>query len=87
MVFTWPKLVTREVIVFALTLGIVSIAALLVNAPLEGPANPALPTNPAKAPWYFLGLQELVSYDAFIGGVLIPGLLVDLMIAYPTGAA
>jgi quinol-cytochrome oxidoreductase complex cytochrome b subunit len=83
MVFTWPKLVVREVIVFALTLGIVSAAALLVDAPLEGPADPALPTNPAKAPWYFLGLQELVSYHAFIGGVVIPGLLVHLMIAYP----
>ena len=83
MVFAWPKLVVREVIVFAFTLGIVAVAALLYDAPLEGPANPALPTNPAKAPWYFLGLQELVSYHGIIGGVVIPGLLVHLMIAYP----
>ena len=83
MVFTWPKMIVRELIVFAFTLGIMSLVSVLFDAPLEGPANPALPTNPAKAPWYFLGLQELVSYHAFIGGVLIPGLLAHLVIAYP----
>ena len=50
--------------------------ALIFGAPLEEPANPTLTPNPAKAPWYFLGLQELVSYSAFIGGVLVPGLAV-----------
>ena len=46
------------------------------DAPLKEHANPALPENPAKAPWYFLGLQELVSYSAFAGGVGIPILVV-----------
>ena len=46
------------------------------DAPLKELANPAVPENPAKAPWYFLGLQELVSYSAFMGGVGIPTIVV-----------
>lgn len=44
-----------------------------IDAPLEEPANPSNPPNPSKAPWYFLGLQEMVAYNAFWGGVAIPG--------------
>lgn len=83
MVFSWPKLVAREAILFFIVVLVMTILSLAFNAPLEGPANPSQPTNPAKAPWYFLGLQELVSYHAFIGGVVIPGLLVKLFILYP----
>jgi hypothetical protein len=51
----------------------VSLAlSLWIDAPLKEAANPAVPENPAKAPWYFLGLQELVSYSAFLGGIVIP---------------
>ena len=50
--------------------------ALFIPAPLEGPANPEVTPNPAKAPWYFLGLQELVGYSALMGGVIIPGIVV-----------
>jgi quinol-cytochrome oxidoreductase complex cytochrome b subunit len=46
--------------------------ALISDAPLKELANPAVPENPAKAPWYFLGLQEMVSFSAFMGGVGIP---------------
>ena len=46
------------------------------DAPLKELANPAVPENPAKAPWYFLGLQELVSYSAFMGGLGIPAIVV-----------
>src|SRR5262245_64816340 len=46
------------------------------SAPLKEIANPAVPENPAKAPWYFLGLQELVSFSAFMGGVFLPALVV-----------
>jgi quinol-cytochrome oxidoreductase complex cytochrome b subunit len=42
------------------------------DAPLKEIANPTIPENPAKAPWYFLGLQEMVSYSAFMGGLIIP---------------
>lgn len=83
MVFSWPKLVVRELIVFAFTLGIIVVVSLIFDAPLESPADSTLPPNPAKAPWYFLGLQELVSYNAFIGGVAIPGLLAGLILLFP----
>lgn len=82
-VFSWPKLITRELIVLFFVIGIMSIISLYCDAPLEGPADPSIPTNPAKAPWYFLGLQELVSYDAFIGGVAVPGLLTAIVFLFP----
>jgi quinol-cytochrome oxidoreductase complex cytochrome b subunit len=48
------------------------LAAILVDAPLLAPADISVPENPAKSPWYFLGVQELVSYSAFTGGILVP---------------
>jgi quinol-cytochrome oxidoreductase complex cytochrome b subunit len=59
------------------------IFAFFIDAPLREQANPAFPENPAKAPWYFLGVQELVSYSAFAGGVLIPALLIAFLILIP----
>ena len=52
-------------------------------APLEEIADPTRTPNPAKAPWYFLGLQELVHYSALVGGVLVPTLLVVALLALP----
>src|SRR5262245_10809304 len=49
--------------------------AFFSDAPLKERANALVPENPAKAPWYFLGIQELVSYSAFMGGVALPGLV------------
>lgn len=69
---SWPTLFTAELAVFVATLAIVCGLAFFFDAPLKEMANPAVPENPAKAPWYFLGLQELVSYSAFMGGVGIP---------------
>jgi len=83
MVFTWPHLLIRELVLFAIVVACLLTAAFLFNAPLEEVANPNHPPNPAKAPWYFLGLQELVSYSAFIGGVLIPGLIVVVLMLVP----
>lgn len=63
----------------ALSMAVTAVMLLLgyfMDAPLKEMANPVVPENPAKAPWYFLGLQELVSYSAFMGGVGIPGLVV-----------
>ena len=71
-----PHLVRRLIAVIILTLVISSVLAILFGAPLEEPANPSVTPNPAKAPWYFLGLQEMVSYSALVGGVLIPGFTV-----------
>jgi quinol-cytochrome oxidoreductase complex cytochrome b subunit len=66
-----------------LTIAVVLTVSLLFNAPLEEPVNIMHPPNPAKAPWYFLGLQEMVSYSAFWGGVGIPGIFVGLLFATP----
>jgi len=58
------------------TLAVMLALGYFFDAPLKELANPAVPENPAKAPWYFLGLQELVSYSAFTGGLGIPALVV-----------
>ena len=82
-VYSWPNLLTAELFVFVLSVAIILVLALLFNAPLEEPVNIAHPPNPAKAPWYFLGLQELVSYSAFWGGVGIPGIEVAILFLVP----
>ncbi len=71
-----PFLTVRTLLVTLVTLIIVIGLSLVVPAVLEEAANPEVTPNPAKAPWYFLGLQELVGYSAFIGGVFLPGLVV-----------
>ena len=81
-VYSWPNLFLSELFVFVFTLAVILVLAMFFDAPLEEPVNVTHPPNPAKAPWYFLGLQELVSYSAFWGGVGIPGLMVlGLLIA------
>jgi len=72
-VFSWPNLFLSELFVFVMTLSVILVLSLLFNAPLEEPVNVMHPPNPAKAPWYFLGLQEMVSYSAFWGGIGVPG--------------
>jgi len=89
-----PNLTRRILLVMLATLAVSALLALLVGAPLEEAANPRVTPNPAKAPWYFLWLQELVSdttiriggftiNGAFVGGVLLPGVLVLLMALWP----
>ncbi len=73
-VYSWPHLFVAETFCFALTVTVLLCVSLYFAAPLEAPADPTHPPNPSKAPWYFLGLQEMVSYSAFWGGVGIPGL-------------
>lgn len=73
---SWPYLLRAELLVFMVTMLICVALGLLIDAPLREIANPFVPENPAKAPWYFLGLQEMVSYSAFVGGILIPGIVV-----------
>ncbi len=73
-VLSWPHLLRAEVAVFMLCLTAVIIYSFYIDAPLREPANALIPENPAKAPWYFLGLQELVSYSAFMGGIALPSL-------------
>jgi quinol-cytochrome oxidoreductase complex cytochrome b subunit len=82
-VYSWPSLLMAELFVFVLTVSLILVVSLAFNAPLEQPVNVMHPPNPAKAPWYFLGLQELVSYSAFWGGIGIPGLMVALLFLVP----
>lgn len=82
-VFSWPNLLTAELFVFILTVAAILVLSLCFQAPLEEPVNVSHPPNPAKAPWYFLGLQELVSYSAFWGGVGIPGIEVAILFLVP----
>jgi quinol-cytochrome oxidoreductase complex cytochrome b subunit len=80
---TFPKVVYIELLVFVVLMAGLLAASLLFNAPLEEEANPLRPSNPSKAPWYFLGLQELVGYSAFWGGVLVPTVLTLFLLVLP----
>jgi len=73
---TWPNAIYAIAALSMLTFAVVLCLGHSFDAPLKEHANPAVPENPAKAPWYFLGLQELVSYSAFMGGVGIPTIVV-----------
>jgi quinol-cytochrome oxidoreductase complex cytochrome b subunit len=81
--WSWPDLFIAELFVFVVTLAVLMVVSLYFGAPLEEPVNVLHPPNPAKAPWYFLGLQELVSYSAFWGGVGIPTFEVVLLLLVP----
>ncbi len=83
-VMAWPHLLMVELVVLLGVLVAFGLLSVFVNAPLEELANVSEPPNPAKAPWYFLGLQELVSYSAFAGGVLTPlAVIFGLLMAIP----
>ncbi|HEY5544516.1 MAG TPA: cytochrome b N-terminal domain-containing protein [Gemmatimonadaceae bacterium] len=82
-VMSWPHLLYRELLVLLAVLVVLHVVSLLFDAPLEELADPTRTPNPAKAPWYFLGLQELVHYSAFIGGVLVPTIVVLLLLLTP----
>ena len=82
-VLSWPTALWAEGAVFLCALAALMLAAMLVDAPLLAPADPSMPENPAKSPWYFLGVQELVSYSAFTGGILVPILLLVAATAVP----
>jgi len=89
-----PDLTRRAIIVTLGTFALVSILACVIASPLEEPANALVTPNPAKAPWYFLWLQEIVTdttiklgsftiNGAFLGGVILPGVLVALLTLWP----
>src|SRR5271165_6874667 len=80
----YPHLLVREAVVFEVLIIAMVLIALFWDAPLEQLANPLLTPNPAKAPWYFLGLQELLHFfPPFIAGILIPTLVVIALVVIP----
>ncbi|MCC6586550.1 MAG: cytochrome b N-terminal domain-containing protein [Bryobacterales bacterium] len=70
-----PHLFYAELGVLMVTLFACVALSMFSDAPLKELANPSVPENPAKAPWYFLGLQEMVSFSAFMGGIGIPSIV------------
>ena len=83
-VHVWPYLMRIEFLAAIIVTVILTIWSITLNAPLEEPANPNLTMNPAKAPWYFLGLQEmLVYFDPWIAGVVMPTLIIVGLMVIP----
>jgi hypothetical protein len=83
-VYTWPDLVYSELICMVIFTGLLVAWAVILKAPLEEPANAGITPAVAKAPWYFLGLQEmLVYYDPWIAGVVLPSLILVGLISIP----
>ncbi|HYK87311.1 MAG TPA: hypothetical protein VE398_00980 [Acidobacteriota bacterium] len=81
---SFPHVVLREAIAFEILTIVLVLIALLWDAPLEQVANPLQTPNPAKAPWYFLGLQELLHYfPPILAGVLIPTLVIVALVVIP----
>ena len=82
--YVWPYLLRIEFLSAIICTFILMVWSITLNAPLEEPANPNLTMNPSKAPWYFLGLQEmLVYFDPWIAGVIMPTLIIIGLIAIP----
>src|SRR6266516_3719376 len=83
-VLTWPDLVYTELICMVVLTVVLIGWSMALQAPLEEPANPSASPNPSKAPWYFLGLQEmLVYFDPWLAGVVFPGLIIVGLMAIP----
>ncbi|MFQ5637901.1 MAG: cytochrome C [bacterium] len=83
-VFTWPSLTRNEFLCSILIMVILTVWSIVVDAPLEEAANPSRTPNPSKAPWYFLGLQEmLVYFDPWIAGVIFPTIIIVGLMAIP----
>ncbi len=80
----WPYLVRIEFLGALAVMAVLTVWSIVLNAPLEEAANPSITPNPSKAPWYFLGLQEmLVYFDAWIAGVVLPTLIIVGLVAIP----
>jgi menaquinol-cytochrome c reductase cytochrome b/c subunit len=83
-VMTWPEGILRAAVAVEALAIVLVLLSLFADAPLEGLANPMQTPNPAKAPWYFLGLQELLHYfPPVVAGVLIPTLVIIALVIIP----
>lgn len=82
--YVWPALVFKEYLAAMAVVIVLIVLSLLINAPLKEMANPGITENPAKAAWYFLGLQELLVYfDPWFAGVLLPSLIITGLLVIP----
>ncbi len=82
--WVWPDLVYTELLCIILGTIVLVVWSIALQAPIEEAANPARTPNPSKAPWYFLGLQEmLVYYDPWLAGVVFPSLIIVGLMAIP----
>src|SRR5262245_7949410 len=80
----WPYLVRIEFLATVIVTVVLFVWSITLNAPLEEPANPNLTMNPSKAPWYFLGLQEMLVYlDPWIAGVVMPSIIMIGLMVFP----
>jgi hypothetical protein len=83
-IHSWPYFVRAEFIAGCVMILVLLVWSIGIDAPLEEPANPTKTPNPSKAPWYFLGLQEiLVYFDPWIAGVVLPGIIIVGLMAIP----
>lgn len=83
-VLVWPDLVYTELLAMVIATVALTVWAILLKAPLEQPATSAKAPNPSKAPWYFLGLQEmLVYFDPWMAGVVLPTFIIIGLVALP----
>src|SRR5215470_10445365 len=82
--WVWPDLVYTELLCMVIGMIVLVLWGMAFHAPIEEPANPARTPNPSKAPWYFLGLQEmLVYFDPWLAGVVFPSLIIVGLMAIP----
>ena len=83
-VHVWPYLTRLEFMCAIIITVLLVVWSIVIDAPLEEPANPSVTPNPSKAPWYFLGLQEmLVYFDPWMAGVVLPTLIIVGLMAIP----
>ncbi len=83
-VFTWPHLILRHQVVALAVTALVLAMGIAFEAPLRELANPEVTPDPSKAPWYFVGIQELLAhFDPLVAGVLVPGVLVGALLVLP----
>jgi hypothetical protein len=83
-IHTWPYLVRLEFLASLIVMTVMTVWSIAIDAPLEEPANPNKTPNPSKAPWYFLGLQEmLVYFDPWMAGVVLPSLIIVGLMVLP----
>ncbi|MEA3336489.1 MAG: hypothetical protein U9R25_11300 [Chloroflexota bacterium] len=83
-IFSFPYVAIVELLLVVGSIFVIGFLSLIHNAPLEELANPDLTTNPAKAPWYFMALQELLLHmHPVLAGIVVPGIVILFLVTLP----